>query len=120
MEREIEKVLEIETGTASFLACLALGTLYAMRQEAVDSEMGIWSLGAPRTWTDFVNDPNIPQDIVWVLESSDEVDLVSGDAAKKAAFLDKLMARLLKVLADIPDPTWRITWRSPQEATEEN
>lgn len=99
------------TDLATFLTCLGIGTLHAIREDALSSETAIWSLGAPKFWEPFLNNPTVPQEIVEILQTVDELPALQQLAPEAfTTEVDKLIDRFLMELKKTQDPTWQIEW----------
>ena len=98
----------------AFLACLALGTLYAIRQGVLPAEAGIWTLGRPQVRAPLEHEPGVPAGLIEVLSTSDELDAIKTALPHEfEAIMDKLIARLETVLASTGQPYWLAGWSLP-------
>jgi hypothetical protein len=96
---------------ASFLACLGLGTLYAIRDGAIPARTGIWTLAPPRTWRALEENPSVPAEIVAVFQHFDELDVLQRHYPQGFDLLcAELIARLEAVLSEIEDPVYVLKW----------
>ena len=95
----------------SFLACLGIGTLQAIRDGTLPADVGIWSLSAPQFCEELSANPSIPQEIVEVFQMSDELSALKELAPDKfSGEVEKLIHKLYTVLATIEEPAWRLQW----------
>jgi hypothetical protein len=114
MAEEKKMMLEIEgEHLPAFLACLAIGTLEAIRQGALPAEAGIWSLAARRLWEPIVGRSPLVDQIIDVLKECDELSAVEElIPSELGSQIERLIARL-KGLVD-GQPAWHASWRQGQ------
>lgn len=92
---------------AAFLACLGLGTLYAIRQGVLPPEAGIWTLGRPRVW----DDSGVPDEIAQVFSTAGELSAIKIVIPNKFdAVVEDLIHRLEVVLASTGEQYWLAGW----------
>lgn len=108
-----------ERNLAPFLACLGIGTLYAIRAGTISADVGIWSLAAPRVWTPLLNKDTVPKEIIDVLRTCDELsalqEALSDEPGKFDAEITSLIERLGSELRSVPDTAWSISWLPTSE-----
>lgn len=93
----------------AFLACLAIGTLDAIRRGVLPAEAGIWTLGAPKIWRQLESTSPVIQEISDVLQTCDELSAIKKLRPDSFdAEVAKLIERLQVVLASIQEPVWQI------------
>lgn len=93
----------------AFLACLALGTLYAIQRRAIPSTCAIWSLGSPFFWEPLMEHGDIPQNILEVLQTADELSALQKLAPEAYdPALQDLIDRLIETLRQLPEQTWQL------------
>lgn len=102
-------------GRNAFLACLGLGTLYAIRQGVLPAEAGIWSLGRPRVRAPLERaSDKTTEELFEVLSTADELDaiqkLVPREFDEK---VDQLIKRLQSVLESGGGHHWTGGWSLP-------
>ena len=113
-DRWVPLWIQREDRTA-FLACLGLGTLYAIRQGVWPPQAGIWTLGRPNIWLRLKDDPEIADDLVEVFSAGDELSAIQKLIPDKYdSILDDLISRLETVLASAGEQYWLATWSSPE------
>lgn len=112
MLKEKPTKLEIhEEGFDSFLICLALGTLYAIRDGALSPDAGIWSLGMPRVWEPFENSSMISREVIDVLQTCDELSAIQELAPEEFEnAVTELIDRLLAELRESEANVWQVRW----------
>jgi hypothetical protein len=95
----------------AFLACLGLGTLYAIRKGVVRPQAGIWTLGRPNVWAPLQDDPEISPEIIAVFSASDELSAIRKLRPDQfEAVIDELIGRLEDVLKSTGDRFWNVCW----------
>ncbi len=101
-------------GLESFVICLALGTLRSIRENALDPDCGIWTLGRPVFWEPLQEANLISKEVLSVLQSADELSIAGS---LNTSLLDELIARLERRLSDIAEPCWYAKWRAPRKGS---
>jgi hypothetical protein len=95
----------------AFVACLSIGTLYAIREGIIPPQVGIWTLGPPRMWEPLEAMSLIPREIIEVLQRCDELSAIQQLMPDRfVPYVDELIARLQLVLAQAGDPAWDVRW----------
>ena len=95
----------------SFLSCLAIGTLEAMRRGTLSADAGIWSLGAPKVWEPLAKRSMISQGLVEVLEKSDELSAIQVLLPDHYdAVLEEMISQLHDEFSKFSDPVWQLEW----------
>jgi hypothetical protein len=102
-----------EDNLAAFLACLGIGTLEAIRTGALPTTAGIWTLARPRVWEPLAVGALVPDEIVSVYQTCDELHALEQLAPDKLiTALTELIDRLVSVLAQAEMREWHIEWVS--------
>lgn len=100
-----------EDDLPAFVAYLALGTLEAIRAGTVAPKVGIWTLGMPITWKPLEEAKLVPQAIIDVLRTSDELSAIQKLVPHTFdATVSDLIERLHTALKEMPNQTWRVEW----------
>lgn len=93
----------------AFLAYLGIGTLYAMRNETVPPQVGIWTLAPPRVCEFLSKLPNVPGKLIRVYRTADELSAIKQLLPNQyTATVDKLIKQLESVLTHMEDQTWSV------------
>jgi hypothetical protein len=99
--------VEIYEGETSFMLCLVLGTLVAVKAGAVSTELGIWSLGRPKLLDAISRLPNVPEALSHALAVADELDAIRKiDPDHLNELLDELISGLTDAFAQIQNQVW--------------
>lgn len=101
--------MKLETNnlnTEFYLASLALGVLEAMKQGAVHSEVGIWSLGRLQSSQQFENSPALSDDIKYVIGCMDEITTWTeldpqNCFDRQQAMIDELKSKCVNILSNL-------------------
>ena len=104
----------------AFVACLALGTLEAMKSAAWSSDAGTWTLARPVFWRT-LESAGLPADLLAVLQSADELaalEALGGHAAMEAE-LDKMIDAIRGRLRGTSSHMWRAEWHGPETSLSE-
>jgi hypothetical protein len=102
-----------EDGLDSFVICLALGTLVAIKERIIDSDAGIWTLARPIFWERFKDNHSLPPEVIDVLQSSDEISaLLELNSVDGEKFIDECIGKLKKCLSEVKEPSWYMSWDS--------
>jgi hypothetical protein len=105
-----------ENDKAPFLACLGIGTLYAIREGVLPASAGIWTLGPPPLWKPLEGQPGAMADIVEVFSMADELSAIQKLLPDKfEATVDELIDRLKAVLASTGQLYWLAGWSLPPD-----
>lgn len=98
----------------AFVACLALGTLEAIRSGAWSPEAGIWTL-APPIFRRPLERAGLPADLLDVLDRAGELSALGELAGRPAmiAELDRMIAALRARLRETASRPWRGAWLGP-------
>lgn len=100
-----------EDDLPAFVAYLALGPLEAIRAGAVPASVGIWTLGRPISWKPLEDAQLVPQAIIDVLRTSDELAAIQKLVPHAFdATVSDLIERLHTALKEMPCQTWRVEW----------
>ncbi len=95
----------------AFVTYLALGTPEAIRARMAPAEVGIWTLGRPLMWEPLEKASLVPQVVIDVLQTSDELSAIQKLAPETFDItMSDLIERLHAVLEGMPNLTWRIEW----------
>jgi hypothetical protein len=95
----------------AFLACLGIGTLQAILDGVLLPEVGIWTLGAPRTWKPLNDESYISREIMEVFQTSDELSALKQLAPDQFDLQVKnLINQLQKELSKNANPSWHLEW----------
>jgi hypothetical protein len=108
---QIEIIQEPDT----FVACLTLGTLHAIRLRALDPDAGIWSLAEPVVFARKFLDGRIHPELLAVLRGCDELSAIGdvfGDD-RLDEVIDRLIERVTAYIAEEPERSWRVRWATP-------
>jgi hypothetical protein len=122
-EKEPEVVFRCEVDAPdleAFVACLALGTLEAMRSGSWPSRAGTWTLARPAFWQT-LESAGLPKSLLDVIQSADELsalEALSGPPAVDVE-LDKMIEAVRASLAKTASSMWRATWFGPDVARAE-
>jgi hypothetical protein len=104
-----------EKDRVPFLACLGLGTLYAIRDGTLSASAGIWTLGAPRMWKQLEGEPGMMAEIVAIFSAADELSAIQEVIPDEfAPAIDDFIHRLKAILVSTGEQYWIASW-SPQE-----
>ncbi len=104
----------------AFLACLGIGTLYAIRSGVLPTEAGIWSLAAPIVHAPQSVTTCLPTKIVEVYKTCDELSTIQEllpDLLHQE--VTKLMEQLEVEVSRIQEPVWRF-WLDVDTARDTN
>jgi hypothetical protein len=100
----------------TFVACLTLGTLRAIRVRALDPDAGIWSLAEPVVSARSFLDGRIHPELLDVLHACDELsaigDVFGDDRLDEVT--DRLIERVTAYIAEEPERYWRVRWAAPE------
>jgi hypothetical protein len=106
---------------AAFFAYLGIGVLHAIGSSTVPPKTGIWTVGQPKVWGALINHGDVPQEIIDVFKTGDELSALQKLAPDQLnPTILELIGRLQVELAKIPDPTWmelRIDGDNPPKPT---
>lgn len=104
----------------AFVACLALGTLEAMRSAAWSSDAGAWTLARPVFWRT-LESAGLPTDLLAVLHSADELSALEalGGRAAMEAKLDEMIDVIRGRLRGSSSRMWRAEWHGPATSLSE-
>src|SRR5687768_14016716 len=107
--------IEISQEPDTFVACLTLGTLRAIRVRALDPDAGIWSLTEPVVWAREFLDGRINEELLAVLRASDELSAIGEvyGADRLDEVIDSLIQRVTAFIAEQPERYWRVRWAGP-------
>ena len=95
----------------AFMTYVAIGTLYAIRNGTVPSEIGNWTLGPPNISEFLLKQQNMPRRVIRVFEMGDELHALEVLAPDKFDDeLGEMIRQLEAALAKLDHPTWRIKW----------
>ncbi len=101
----------------AFITFLGIGILSAIRDKAVPSEVGIWTVGRPLIWEFLVEQPQVPKDVIKVFRMADELSAIEKLLPNEFdAKVQELINQLETELAKIKDPTWQIRWLEDEPA----
>lgn len=96
----------------TFLACLGLGTLRAIRAGVLHPDAGIWTLAVPGFSTPLRDKFSIPPEMMEVFTSADELSVIK-ELRGQAVFeevLDGHIRVLERILAESPESIWSLRW----------
>lgn len=101
----------------AFVACLALGTLEAMRSGLWPSSAGTWTLARP-IFRQTLESAGLPKSLLDVIQSADELSALEALCGRPAleAELDKMIEAVRGSLAKTASTMWRATWCGPDVA----
>jgi hypothetical protein len=104
--------IEITEEPDTFIACLTLGTLRAIRVGALASDAGIWSLTEPVVWAREFLAGHVHEELLDVLGACDELsaigDVLGHDYLDEV--VDSLMERVTAFVAQDPERYWTMRW----------
>lgn len=93
----------------TFMSCLAIGTLYAMKHGALPFEAGISGMGHPTVWKPI--EGMISEEVLHILQTADELDMMSRIPNYGVVrVIDEQIETLLRVLANEEHKGWSIYW----------
>jgi hypothetical protein len=96
---------------ASFFSLISLGVLVAIHGEQATPSAGTWTLGLPKVWEPLTNNPSIPQSLIDVLQTGDELAALKSLAPESFdTEIQKLIGMLQEILVSQPDPSW-VDWK---------
>ncbi len=108
---EAAKLLIPVSDLDTFLACLGIGTLEAIRSGAMPVEAGIWSLGVPELLEPLAERRLVSAEILDVLGTADELAAIrENDSERFHSLLSELIGRLQNGIARAEDPIWHAAW----------
>ena len=81
-----------------YIASLALGILYGMKQGVVHPEVGIWSLGRPAFANQVHQSQDFSQTLKDVICMFDEIDFWADNPRQQQRMLDEMIADCLQCL----------------------
>ncbi len=111
LDEAAAKLLVPVSDVDTFLACLGIGTLEAIRSGAMPVEAGIWSLGVPGLWEPPAERRLVSSEILDVLATADELAAIrEGVPDRFAPLLSELIERLRREIARAEDPIWHAEW----------
>ena len=95
----------------AFVACLALGTLEAMRLGTWPLDAGTWTLARPEFWQ-ALEVSGLPKELLDVLQRADELSALEALCGRPAveAELDRMLEVVRARLAEKTSSLWRATW----------
>ena len=107
---ESPSVVRIFDGSeASFFLCLAIGTLFSVKHQAISTDIGVWGLGRPKLHEALSGLSDIPSSLLRVLEMADEfAALRKLDPKELDNLLDSLIQELTSSLSKVAVPLWHI------------
>jgi len=99
-------------GFESFVICLTLGTLRAIREGTLKPEAGIWTIGRPVFWRRLEKEDLLSPRVLQVLQTADEIDALYelAGSGKGIQMIDELIEILEDELKTQAQPLWRATW----------
>lgn len=101
----------------AFVACIALGTLEAMKSCSWPLQSGIWTLARPAFWQNLEN-AGLHNDILDVLQRADELSAIESLTGRPAAEaeLERMIAVVRTCLAAKASNAWRATWVAHEQS----
>ncbi len=116
LEKDTVVLRVTEDNVSAFLACLAMGTLCAIRAKTLPAEAGIWTLGVPRIWEPLIASRAASSEVVEILQTFDELSAIQKLMPEKFdKEIDTLIGRLQVELANIEKPVWQMEWLVSQD-----
>ena len=117
-----EKIqLNVATDTIeSFVICLALGTLQAIRQGTFHPDVGIWTIGRPNFWSLLEEKKLVSPEVLTVLQTGDEISAIEalgGSEEQMTAMIDRLITELetaLNNLTTVREQSWYAHWNKDE------
>ena len=91
--------MRIETHNSDaefYIASLALGILYGMKQGVVHPEVGIWSLGRPVFSQQVLRSKEVSQTLKDVIARFDEIDFWDDNPRQQQRMIDEMIADCLQ------------------------
>lgn len=105
--------MQIEiTEPSAFVACLALGTLRAIRVGALTPDAGIWSLGQPWVYAREYLAGHVHDELLDVLSACDELPLIGDMLGRdyRDEVIDGFIERVTAVIAQEPERFFGMRW----------
>lgn len=98
----------------AFVACLALGTLEAMKSGTWPPEAGTWTLARP-IFVRSLESSGLSKELLDVLQRADELSALESLSGRSAVNveLDKMIGVVRTHLAASASTTWRARWFVP-------
>ena len=93
--------MRIETHNSDaefYIASLALGILYGMKQGVVHPEVGIWSLGRPVFSQQVLRSKEVSQTLKDMIANFDEIDFWDDNPRQQQRMIDAMIADCLQCL----------------------
>ena len=93
--------MRIETHNSDaefYIASLALGILYGMKQGVVHPEVGIWSLGRPVFSQQVLRSKEVSQTLKDMIANFDEIDFWDDNPRQQQRMIDGMIADCLQCL----------------------
>ena len=93
--------MRIETHNSDaefYIASLALGILYGMKQGVVHPEVGIWSLGRPVFSQQVLRSKEVSQTLKDMIANFDEIDFWEDNPRQQQRMIDEMIADCLQCL----------------------
>jgi len=104
-----------ENSLDAFLACLGIGTLFAIKEGALPAEAGIWSLAVPRVWKPLESNLMVSREMIEVFRTFDELSALQQLSPNEFPDeVSKLIDTLLTELRKVQNPIWQIEWSSEE------
>ena|SRR3954454_20307674 len=95
----------------TFIACLSLGTLHAIRTGILDTDAGIWSLASPSLLGPLRSNPHVPNELIEVLESCDELSAIQQMMPQRLqGVITETITRIESQLSEAQPNIWRVHW----------
>ena len=109
-----------EKDLITFLACLGLGTLRAIRAGVLHPGAGTWTLAVPGFRAPLESKSDIPKEMLEVFTSADELSAIQELCGQEAfeEVLDRHIRVLESILAQATGSTWRLRWMENGEPLE--
>ena len=96
--------MRIETHNSDaefYIASLALGILYGMKQGVVHPEVGIWSLGRPVFSQQVLRSKEVSQTLKDMIANFDEIDFWDDNPRQQQRMIDEMIADCLQCLQQV-------------------
>lgn len=117
------KTVKLETLSnhiPTFVICLAIGTLQAILEDTISAEVGIWTLGRPRTWEFLAEEKLVSEEVISVLQTCDEISFIKEQSQERFENVVKeLITQLKNELKKIEEPNWLFTWSYSNKSVSE-
>ncbi|MBC8160400.1 MAG: hypothetical protein H7Z42_04200 [Roseiflexaceae bacterium] len=90
----------------------AIGMLQAIIDGTVSADVGIWTLGVPKTWQTLADKQYATSEVIEIFQEFDELSALSEISQEflRAEGI-KLRDRLYAELQKHTDPTWSVNWK---------